>query len=184
MRTAELGVTIGADGTHRKEIEIRTHLKRPPRNPMWIAGISSCLLAASAIVAVVQEIPASYASIPDESAPSTRGRTLLGSEITQVDDPQARLAVTRNASHRRSRARCPECGFVESIPYIGGPGRVGIAGDGSGGATAAIAATGKDYEITVRFHDGSTTVFNEATTGTWRLGSQMIVIGGSKASNE
>jgi len=61
---------------------------------------------------------------------------------------------------------------------------VGIAGDGSGGATAAIAATGKDYEITVRFHDGSTTVFNEATTGTWRLGSQMIVIGGSKASNE
>src|SRR4029079_4446790 len=46
-------------------IEIRTHPERPPRSPMWIAGISSCLLAASAIVAVVQEIPASYASIPD-----------------------------------------------------------------------------------------------------------------------
>jgi hypothetical protein len=180
MRTAELGVVIGPDGTHRKEIEIRTCFERPPRRPMWTVGISICLLAASAIVAVVQEIPASYASIPDESAPSTRGGALRSSESAQLDDPQARLAVT----HRRSRARCPECGFVESIRYIEDSGKVSVAGDGSGGAIAASAATGKHYEITVRFRDGSTTAFNEATTGTWRLGSQMIVIGGSKVSND
>jgi hypothetical protein len=135
---------------------------------MWIAGISICLLAASAIVAVVRAIPASYASIPNEHAPSQGAAEPSGLEDAHVNGP-------------RNRAWCPECGFVESIRHIESRGNVGVAGGVSGGAIAASAVTGRDYEVTVRFRDGSTTVFNEATPRTWRLGSRVIVIGGSNA---
>jgi hypothetical protein len=144
---------------------------------MWIVGISLCLLAVPGVVAVVRAIPASYASVPDESAKSL-----------YVDEPQARAAVEQDTISRRSRAWCPECGFVESIRHIERAANIGIAGGVSGGgsasATAASAAPRKDYEITVRFRDGSTTIFNETTPRAWRLGSQVIVIGGSNASND
>jgi hypothetical protein len=128
---------------------------------MRIAVISIFLLAASAIVAVVRAIPASYASIPNERA-SEHAVVPSGLEDTYVNDP-------------RNRAWCPECGFVESIRHIESP------RGASGSAIAASALTGKDYEITIRFRDGSTTVFNEATPRTWRLGSRVIVIAGSNA---
>jgi hypothetical protein len=53
----------------------------------------------------------------------------------------------------------------------------------SGSAIAARAITERDYEITVRFRDGSTTVFNEANARRWQLGNGVMVIGRSKASN-
>jgi hypothetical protein len=177
MSTAErdMGIVpaIVPAGTHRKEIEIRTQFERSPRAPMWIVGISVCLLAATGIVAVVRAIPASYAHAPEESAKGS-----------YVDDPQTRPAVEEDTISRRSRAWCPECGFVESIRYIERSGNAGIAGGVSRGASdstmAVSAALGKNYEITVRFRDGSTTVFNEATPRTWRL-RRVIVIGGSNA---
>jgi hypothetical protein len=163
-------------GTHRKEIEIRTQFERSPRAPLWLVGIFICLLTASGIVAVVRAIPASYAHAPEGSAKGS-----------YVDDPQTRPAVEEDTISRRSRAWCPECGFVESIRYIERSGNAGIVGGVSRGASdstmAVSAAPGKDYEITVRFRDGSTTIFNEATPRAWRLGSQVIVIGGSNASN-
>jgi hypothetical protein len=171
MSTAEPHLGIAPSGAHRKEIEIRTHFERPPRIPIRIAVISIFLLAASAIVAVVRAIPASYASIPNERA-SEHAVVPSGLEDTYVNGP-------------RNRAWCPECGFVESIRHIESSGNVGVAGGVSGGAPggaiAASAVTRKSYEITVRFRDGSTTVFNEATPRTWRLGSRVIVIGGSNA---
>jgi outer membrane lipoprotein SlyB len=59
----------------------------------------------------------------------------------------------------------------------------GAAGGASGSAIAARAITERDYEITVRFRDRSTTVFNEANARTWQMGDRVIVIGRSKASN-
>jgi hypothetical protein len=172
MSTTELDVSIAPGDAYRKETEIRTHFERSPRGPMWVAGIFICLLASSGIVAVVRAIPASYASIPDERAPSQDAAVPRGVEDADV-----------NGS--RSRARCPECGFVESIRHIESSGNVGAAegvpGGAPGSAIAASAVTRKNYEITVRFRDGSTTVFNEATPRTWRLGSRVIVIGGSNA---
>ena len=172
MSPTQLDVSIAPGGVHRKEIEIRSHFERSPRAPMWVAGIFICLLAAFGIVAVVRGIPASYASIPNERAPSQDAAAPSGLEDAYVNGP-------------RSRAWCPECGFVESMRHIESSGNIGVAGGVSGGAPgsaiAASAVTRKDYEITVRFRDGSTTVFNEATPRSWRLGSRVIVIGGSNA---
>jgi hypothetical protein len=170
MSTTELDVGIALGAANRKEIEIRTPFHRTTRVPMWVAGISICLLAASGIVAIVRAIPASYASIPNDGA-SGHAAVPGGLEDAYVNGP-------------RNRAWCPECGFVESIRHIESSANVGVAGGVSGGAIAASAVTGKDYEITVRFRDGSTTVFNEATPRTWRLGSRVIVISGLNASND
>lgn len=47
---------------------------------------------------------------------------------------------------------------------------------------AANAKVVEGYAITVRFRDGSRTVFHEVTPRTWGLGSRVIVIGGVNPS--
>jgi hypothetical protein len=155
-----------------QEIEIRTHFERPKRVPMWIAGISIGLLVASGTVAIVRSIPASYANIMDEGVPSKHQVASSESEDVRVDDLHANLSAAHDSINRRNRAWCSECGVVESMRQI----------TASGGAIAASALTAKGYEITVRFRDGGTTVFNEASPRTWQLGSRVIVIGRSNAS--
>jgi hypothetical protein len=143
---------------------------RPARVPMWIAGISLCALAASGTVAIVRSIPASYANILDEGVPSKHQLASSEPEDLHLDDPEARPTVARNSISRRNRVGCPECGFVESVRPIE------RSGGASGTTIAANALSAKGYEITVRLRDGSSTVFNEANPGTWRLGSRVIVI--------
>jgi hypothetical protein len=160
-----------------------------------IAGVSICALAASGIVAIVRTIPASYASIPDERAPSKQGAATVGFEDAQAYDPQARPTEARGTINRRNRAQCRDCGVVESMRQIerssNAPRQdtvaVQIAGGAAGGASGSVvatrAATERNHEITVRFRDGSTTIFNEANARMWQLGDRVIVIGRSKASN-
>jgi hypothetical protein len=158
--------------------------------PLWIAAISICVLAASGIAVIVRAIPASYASIPNEDAPLKRGAAPGGSQDGRAINQQA-LAETRNTINRRNRASCPACGVVESMRKIERAGDVGgqytthirAARGVTGSAIAANNLTGKGYEITVRFRDGSTTVLNEASPRTWPLGSRVMVIGRSSASS-
>jgi len=141
-----------------------TPFKRPIRKPLWIAGIAVCLLAASGTVAIVGSIPASYASIPAEDAPSRNAAAQTGSEGARVDVPQANAAMTQAAVSRPSRAWCPACGVVESMRQIEPSGEVGR------------------QELTIRLRDGGTIVLNEATRRSWQPGNRVIVIGGLKAS--
>jgi hypothetical protein len=139
---------------------MRSHHERSACMPMCIAGLSFCMLAVLGIVAVARSIPASYAGMPDGGARPTYGSIAGGS-----------LDASGPASRRR-RA-CPECGIIESIRRIERYGDV--AGDAGSGRTMAE----KDFEITVRFRDGRTAVFNEATPRSWRSGGRVIVIAGS-----
>ena len=143
-----------------------TSFGRRKRVPIWIAGIFVCLSAALGTAAIVRSIPASYASIPDEGATSTLGAAASRSDEVRADDPRAHGTAARETTNRRNRAWCAECGVVESIRQI----RV------SGAATAANERTANSYEITVRFRDGATTVFSEASPRNWQLGSRVIVI--------
>jgi hypothetical protein len=134
--------------------------------PIWIAGIFVCLSATLGTVAIVRSIPASYASIPDEGATSKLGTPTNRSDDARADDTRAGGTVARETINRRNRAWCAECGVVESIRQI----RV------SGAAAAVNGITANSYEITVRFRDGATTVFSEASPRNWQLGSRVIVI--------
>jgi hypothetical protein len=162
--------------------------------PLWIAGISICVLAASGIGSIVRSIPASYANIPNEDAPLKRRAAPSGSENGPAINPQP-LAEAQDTINRRNRVRCPACGVVESMRKIERQGDVGgqytadvkvargVTGGASGSAIDANAITGKGYEITVRFRDGSTTLLNEASPRTWPLGSRVMVIRRSNASS-
>lgn len=136
---------------------------------MLIAGICVCVFATSGIVVFVHSIPASYASIPDEDATPSKS--------------QAAPAAIEG----RNRTPCPECGVIESmreIEHSGTAKNAGVAAGGnSGKGSAANAVSRKYYEVTVRFRDGSTTVLNQASPGTWRLGSRVVVIGRPTAAN-
>ncbi len=169
---------------------MRTHLERTVRGPTWIAGISICLLAAAGIVAIVRSIPASYAGIQDEGVLSARAAAPSPSDDANSKDTLAHPAPAVSSINRRSRTGCRECGVIESMRRIEGVSDVSgqhkvdvefVAGAVSGGAIASNAAGGHGYEFTVRFPDGSTMVFNEATSRTWRPGGRVVVIGGSNA---
>ena len=120
------------------------------------------MLAVLGILAVARSIPASYAGIPDNGARST-----YEDEASEGGSPDALVPASRR------RRACHECGTIQSMRQIERYGDV--AGDA--GSDRALAE--KDYEITVRFRDGSTTIFNEATPRSWRSGSRVIVIAGS-----
>jgi hypothetical protein len=162
---------------------------------MWIAGLTVCLLATLGTIAIVRSIPASYASIPDEAALSKLVAAPSGSEDAQVMDAQADFTLLRAAINRRNQARCSECGVIESMRQIERPGDVGrhdivnvtrasgVSGSASGSAIAANSITGMGYAFTIRFRDGSTTVINQASPEAWRLGTRVIVVGRSTASN-
>jgi hypothetical protein len=181
------------DSAQRKGIEMRTHFTTPSRLPMWIAGISISLTAALGIAATLRWMPASYANIAGESAPFEHGAASNGSEDTLAKGPQAGRGQARATS--RNRSWCDECGVVESMRQIKRSGDVGgqdtvIAAAGGDIASRehdrAIAAKGSAemrYEFTVRFRDGSSKIFNDTSPRAWPLGSRVIVIGHSNASN-
>jgi len=195
LRTG-LGVSIDRSGTRRRGSRMRTHFETTARVPMWVAGITICLLAAAGIVATARSIPASYANIPGNSEPSVRDAAPSVSAGAHAMKRQAEPAAGPTVNKRRNGVRCSDCGVVESIRKIersgdiGGQGTPGVnaaenvSGDASGAAIATDAAKAMSYEITVRFRDGSRTVLNEATPRSWRLGSRVIVIGRSNAAND
>jgi hypothetical protein len=131
---------------------MRTQLKRPARVPLWIVGITICLLTPLGLVAIARAIPVSYANVPAERAPSRHEAAQ-----SEARDTQADLAVARGTISPRARARCPGCGVIQSMRQI---------------------ERSRDYETTVRFRDGHTAVLNETTPRTWRTGGRVIVIGG------
>jgi hypothetical protein len=141
-------------------------------------------------VAIIRSIPASYASIPDDNITAKDAATGRPADARLID-AKAQVAGARATINRRNRAPCPDCGVVESVreihrPDVGGSQDIldaNVAGGVSRGAMVASTIAGKSYEITVRFRDGSTTVFDEAGARTWRMGSRVIVIGRSIASN-
>ena len=150
------------------------------------------MLAALGVVAIVRSIPVSYASVPDELAPSKHRAVASVPTDAYLKDSRPELPGARATINRQNRASCPECGVVDSVRQIersGGVGRrdtldVKVAARGSGGAIASSALGGKSYEITIRFRDGSTIVLNEVDPRTWRLGTRVMVIGRVSASND
>jgi hypothetical protein len=180
------GAKIPRGGVRGKEMKILTPFKLPARVPVWIAGVSICLLAASGVVAIVRSIPA-HASIPTKDRVGQK----VPADTGYSEDSQGSLPGLLATTNRRNRALCLECGVVESIRQIERSSDVGrlrtkAVGRVFGGASLSTVASNAEaervYEFTVRFRDGSTTTFNEADPRSWPLGSRVILIGGSTAS--
>jgi hypothetical protein len=163
------------------------YFERMARTPTWIAGLAVCSLAVLAISAIVRSIPASYADIPKQSVPSKLAASIDSDDIGATDSKE-NVVLVRDTIRRRNSTSCRECGVVTSIRHrVDDLGGGGDSGDAKLAARipvgASNAASGKNYEMTVRFRDGSTTVLNEATPRNWRPGMRVIVVAGPNGSN-
>ena len=102
------------------------------------------------------------------------------------DMPELGQMASVTTSEARARPRCPECGVIVAVREIEshddatGPGATSgtAAGNGNG---PSMATTGR-HEITVRMADGSSRVNYQASSGGWRSGERVIVIGGTGPS--
>jgi hypothetical protein len=86
-------------------------------------------------------------------------------------------ALAQNAKPGiRARARCAECGVIESSADTEMPDE---AADGDTESAAAAISSGRT--ITVRLADGSRRVIDDPVSAHWRLRERVIVIGGLAA---
>jgi len=131
------------------------------------------------------------------------------------DQARDQARAQARAQAQVAKAKCAECGVIESVREIttkgegSGLGVVGGAvvggllghqvGGGRGKDIATVAGavggavagheiekrvkSGKSYDITVRFEDGSSRVINEANAPSWRIGDRVKVINGVIQSN-
>jgi hypothetical protein len=83
---------------------------------------------------------------------------LVSPNSASAFNERARSEPAQTVVHYGGRASCSECGYVVSSQHVAG------------------SVAGATREITVRFRDGSTTVFNDADGRPWRVGSRVVVI--------
>src|SRR5450631_2053804 len=174
---------------------MRMHFHGLEGVPIWTAGIAICLLAVSSVVTIFRSIPVSYANTSDIGFLSKRGAAPTGFGDAHDTDPQTNLAAPQDTNNHRIHASCPECGVIKPMRQIehlddaGGRNSIvaAVADDIPGRepdrAIAATSTVKTRYEFTVGFRDGSIKVFNDTSPRAWPLGSRVIVLGGSNASN-
>lgn len=170
----------------RTEVRIPTTAKPAARSP-WRHGVIVLALLAPAVgFAIVPWTAPSLAILPDVL--SRLGPALVAEPAAPVPSDAQRGSGPAAATALRSWPRCPECGVIESVRPMAGPGRTGEHDDANDRAVArasaaadrAIAAGAPvrdTYEVTIRFRDGSTTTFGATTPRLWRVGSRVNVIG-------
>jgi len=170
---------------------MRKHPNWTKRMPALIAGAVIVGCAALGVGTLAKVISASYASTPSESADTGMGalpHVIVGQDEGKAPVSAATIAA---ANPRTSRAWCPECGIVESIvelePYadIGEQRMVPVNADDDTRSAAndrARVAPARRFAMTVRFRDGTRTVFHEATARSWHPGVRVIVIAGGTAA--
>ena len=173
---------------------MRSRFNLPARAWTWSAGTVICVLATSGVVAIVRAVPFAYAGGPGEVRAIEPGETSDRSADLRAVEQQAPDASARLPNTTRYRASCTECGTIASVREIpawrdvGWRERVDVKGHPrDAGITSTIAidkapASERIYEVTVRFRDGTTTVFNESGAPTWRVGNHVIVIAGADPS--
>jgi len=191
------GLGPSSDGSIRMDSKIRVHVGRMACIALSIAGVVLFSAESWGIVAIARLMATGYAAVPEQVA-QQRARGVLPRGSKDLQEASAGDALRpmeeRFAGIRRNRSSsCPECGVIASLKPIEDLRDTNIEAldrnvdrgnrsAQSGHAIAFDAISTARYEITVRFRDGSTAVFNETAPFVWRLGSRVIVVAGLPTS--
>ena len=115
---------------------------------------------------------------------TTRASSVPSDAFTAVS-PSSAASVAKAS---RAWPRCPGCGVVESVREVA-PGdeadterRAARSTNRARSAPATNDQPSGRYEVTVRFRDGTTTMFDAAQPRAWRPGSRVNVIVGAEAA--
>ncbi len=139
--------------------------------PLLIAGLAAILCSAVAYSPLMASIQSPAESFKHGLAPS---------EGAEAPPPSAIEAPAKALRTTRSKARCAECGVIESTREIVTHNEetdAGAVGRTSAGGQAGKMPT-RFYETVVRLQDGSMHVINDANPERWRLGERVTLIGG------
>ena len=128
-------------------------IPQPMHVPLLIAGIAAILFSAvaMAIVPIIRSFHSSFEG----------GDGIFAQEQLTETSAAALSIVPSGTGKARVKARCEECGVVESMRRV-----------------AAVGNSPAIYEITVRMRDGSTRVSSDASPANWHPGERIILIGG------
>lgn len=131
---------------------MRTQVAQSPHLLMWIASVAATLFCSAGIAAFMAWAPTAIGNPKDHA-------TFTG--LSPMSDQPAVAKGAKDSADVLSdtpiRTTCAECGVIESLREI------------QLRAEQAAEST-RSYEFIVRFRDGSTRVFNEATPRIWRFG--------------
>jgi outer membrane lipoprotein SlyB len=200
--TRDLFIT-GRARTRETNMETRARASKPFHPLTWVAGTALTIFGAAGLAAFMGWIPAAMDDPRDKKGLQTHSENTGAAALAKTH-----TAPLRAENSAPARTRCAECGVVESVRRIdtkgkgSGLGAVGgavtgealgnqvgsgkdvmsVAGD-DGGAMAGNEAEKRakstmSYSVTVRLEDGSSRVFSEAVTPTWRAGDKVKVIKG------
>jgi outer membrane lipoprotein SlyB len=171
-----------------------TPIKTSPSPLLWIAAIAIILFSAVGIAAFMGWLPTAYGE------QNTDGTSEVASH---TDRPVASKAVCTDCGVIVSTQLINSVKQTSGIGMVGGAVVGGLLGNQVGGgrgkdlATVAGAVGGavagneiekssgatQHYEITVRFENGSSRVFNQINQPTWQPGDRVRVIDGVIRSN-
>lgn len=126
--------------------------------PLMFAALAAILCGAVAFSLLTASSQASVESPGQRGAPG---------KWPEAQPPSAIEAQAQAPRTNRVRARCAECGVIESTREI----------ETRSEATGA-GAPGRIYEAVVRLQDGSTHVINDVSPGRWRPGERVKLIAG------
>jgi len=142
---------------------------------MWVTTTTVMFSSAAGFVALMVWMAflmgASRITLPASPAGSA-------SPVTAID---AAMLPAKGVGVSRRKARCPECGFVESIREVEAHGEAIPRVEARRPAAENRNPTpvrSASRTITVRLEDGSSRVIVDTNPGTWRRGERVIVIEG------
>ncbi len=141
------------------------------RLPLWIAGLVAILCSAVAFSPLSASIQAPVESFKHGVAPGA---------WPEVPPPSATEAPAKALRAARGKARCAECGVIQSTREIDTRNEktdAGAAGRTSSGGEPERMPT-RIYETVVRLQDGSIHVISDANPERWRPGERVTLIGG------
>ena len=146
----EIEKTIAPTILKRAKMNLQT--PKPTQAPLLIAAVAAILFStmAMAIAPITGWFHSSFEGVDGIVAQEKLPQT-----------PAVSLSPS-SAGEARVKARCDECGVIDSMR------RVAAAGFSPG-----------FYEITVRLGDGSIHVLSDASPANWRPGERIILIGGA-----
>ncbi|MDO8595685.1 MAG: glycine zipper 2TM domain-containing protein [Sulfuricaulis sp.] len=92
---------------------MNTQVGKSPHPLAWIAGIAVILFSAAGIAAIMGWIPTSTGTPGSNAAPEK-----LTTNAAKPAAPKARTAPVKVASNFPTRAKCAECGVIESVREV------------------------------------------------------------------
>ena len=140
--------------------------------PLLIEGIAAILFSAVAFSAVTASIETPVESLQSAGA---------GSELPGAAPP-AIEAPTQAMRDTRSKARCEECGVIESTRVVeirsASIGADALDGTAAGKRTETAKVPARIHQTVVRMRDGSMLVIDDVYPERWRPGERVKLIAG------